>query len=167
MIIAVVGGDTSSSPSDVALAQAEAVGAEIARRGCMLICGGRGDVMEAACRGASQAGGTTIGVLSGSDRSQMNPYVEIPIVTGFGEARNLIITLSADAVIAIDGAYGTLSKIAHALNRGKPVVGMSTWMLSKDGREDPPIYRTEAPPEAVRWAVEAANSADANQVKHG
>ncbi len=167
MIIAVVGGDTSSAPADVALSQAEAVGCEIARRGCILICGGRGGVMEAACRGASEAGGMTIGILPGSDRSEMNEFVQIPIVTGAGEARNVIIALSADAIIAIDGEYGTLSEIAHALNRGKPVVGMSTWAISKDGHGDPPIYRTEDPSEAVDWAVEAASNADASKVKHG
>ena len=87
----------------------------------------------------------------------MNEYVQIPIVTGVGDARNVIIVSSADAVIAIDGEYGTLSEIAHALNRGKPIIGMSTWALSKEGREDPPIYRTEDPVEAVRWAIEAAS----------
>lgn len=160
MIIAVVGGDASSSPSDAALAQAEAVGAEIARRGCMLVCGGRGGVMEAACRGASEAGGVTIGVMPGRDRSGMNPYVQIPILTGLGEARNAIIPITADAVIAIDGEYGTLSEIAHALISGKPVVGLGTWHLSKDGVEDERVHRADEAVEAVRWAVEAARTSD-------
>ena len=111
--------------------------------------------MEAACRGASQAGGVTIGVLPGTDRSNANPYVQIPIVTAMGEARNMIITTTADAIIAIDGEYGTLSEIAHALNRGKPVVGILTWNLNKDGRDEVPIYRTDDAADAVRWAIEA------------
>ena len=158
MIIAVIGGNISLAPSATALSQAAAVGAEIARRGHILICGGLGGVMEAACRGASEAGGTTIGVLPGPDRGAMNPYVQIPIVTGMGDARNVIIALTADAVIAIGGAYGTLSEIAHALNNGKPVVGMGTWEVGRDGVEDPAIYRTEDPVEAVEWASEAAGA---------
>ena len=159
MIIAVVGGDASSGPSSTALTQAEAVGAEIARRGALLICGGRGGVMEAACRGAGEAGGITIGVLPGRDRAEMNPYVQIPIVTGMSEARNAIIALSADAVIAIDGEYGTLSEIALALAHGRPVAGIGTWSLSKDGAEAP-IYRTEDPVDAVRWAIAEVESRD-------
>jgi uncharacterized protein (TIGR00725 family) len=160
MIIAVVGGDSSSGPSEVALAQAEAVGAEIARCGCILICGGRGGIMEAACRGASEAGGLTIAVMPGRDRGGVNPFVQIPILTGLGEARNAIIPITADAVIAIDGEYGTLSEIAHALINGKPVVGLGTWHLSKNGVEDGRIHRTEDAVAAVRWAVEAAEAID-------
>jgi uncharacterized protein (TIGR00725 family) len=156
MIIAVVGGDSSSHPSEEALRKAEEAGAEIARRGCMLICGGRGGVMEAACRGASEAGGVTIGVLPGTDKSNVNPYVQIPIATAMGEARNVIITTTADAVIAIDEEYGTLSEIAHALNRDKPIAGIFTWDPHKYGRDEVPIYRTEDAADAVRWAVEAA-----------
>jgi uncharacterized protein (TIGR00725 family) len=160
MIIAVVGGDASSGPSTEALSQAEAAGAEIARRGAMLICGGRDGVMEAACRGASEASGLTIGVLPESNRADMNRHVQIPIVTGMGEARNAIIALTADAVIAIDGEYGTLTEIAHALRNGKPVAGIGTWHLSRDGSGDAPIYRTEDPADAVRWAIEAVESTD-------
>ncbi|MBI4570603.1 MAG: LOG family protein, partial [Chloroflexi bacterium] len=100
MMIAVIGGD-NAPPS--ALPQAEAVGRELARRGHVLICGGRGGVMEAACRGAREAGGHTIGVLPGPDRGDMNRYVEFPIVTNLGYARNAVVVLSADAVIAVDG----------------------------------------------------------------
>ena len=158
MIIAVVGGNLSSQPSPEALAKAEAVGAEIARLGHTLICGGQAGVMEAACRGASNAGGTTIGVLPGREREGMNPYVQIPISTGMGDARNTVIVLSADAVIAIAGAYGTLSEIALALNNGKPVAGISTWDISRNGEADAAIHRTEDPVEAVRWAVAAAEA---------
>jgi uncharacterized protein (TIGR00725 family) len=93
----------------------------------VLICGGLGGVMEAACRGAKQTGGTTVGILPGDDRSAANPYVDIVIPTGLGEARNAIVVRSADALIAIGGAYGTLSEIAFALKAGKRVVGLGTW----------------------------------------
>ncbi len=159
MIVAVVGGDPAP---EAALLQAEAVGREIAANGAVLICGGRGGVMEAACRGAQLAGGQTIGVLPGSDRSEANAYVSLPIVTGLGHARNLVIILSADAVIAVDGSYGTLSEIAFALTLNKPVVGLSTWTMSPGGDAAvPPILRTEDPAEAVRLALEAARSAHA------
>lgn len=141
------------------LQQAEAIGRELARNGCTLICGGLGGVMQAACRGASQAGGTTIGVLPGPDPAEANPFVQIPIATGMGEARNVIIALTAEAVIAVDGEYGTLSEIAHALRNGKPVVGVSTWAISNETIGDAPLYRTEDPAEAVRWAIEAASGA--------
>jgi len=154
VIIAVIGG---SQAGESALAQAEAVGRELAMRGCMLICGGHGGVMEAACRGASEAGGLTIGVLPEDDGSQANRYVQIPIVTGIGLARNRTIVLSADAVIAIDGGYGTLSEIAYALQAGKPVVGLGTWSISSNGVEDVAIRRVDDAVEAVRWAVEAAS----------
>ena len=156
MIIAVIGGD---SPPQEALAQAEAVGRELAQRGHTLICGGRGGVMEAACRGARQAGGHTIGVLPGPDRSDMNPYVEFPVVTNLGAARNAIVVLSADAVIAVDGSYGTLSEIALALVHGKPVVGLATWRVSDAaGVEDRAIVRVEDAAEAVERAIAAAKA---------
>ena len=153
MMIAVVGGE---DPSPDALVAAEHVGREVARQGCALICGGRGGVMEAACRGARSAGGHTIGVLPGVDRSEMNPYVEFPLVTGIGRARNLIVALSADAVIAIDGSYGTLSEIAYALQAGRPVVGLGTWSLSLGGEEDTVVQRAADPVQAVRLALDAA-----------
>jgi uncharacterized protein (TIGR00725 family) len=154
MIIAVIGGD---SPPPEALPLAEAVGRELAQRGHALICGGRGGVMEAACRGARQAGGHTIGVLPGPDRRDMNPHVEFPIVTNLGAARNAIVVLSADAVIAVDGSYGTLSEIALALVHGKPVVGLATWRISDaDGVEDERIVRVSDPVEAVEQAIAAA-----------
>jgi uncharacterized protein (TIGR00725 family) len=158
MIIAVIGGDPSP---DHALRQAEAAGREIALRGHMLICGGRGGVMEAACRGASQAGGLTIGVLPDSDRSQMNPYVQIPIVSGIGRARNLTIALTADALIAVDGGYGTLSEIAFALQHAKPVAGIGTWRIESDGPEAAPLFRTEDAVQAVEWAIAAAGDVSA------
>ena len=154
MIIAVIGGD---SPPPEGLPVAEAVGRELAQRGHVLICGGRGGVMEAACRGARMAGGHTIGVLPGPDRSDMNEHVEFPIITNLGVARNAIIVLSADAVVAVDGSYGTLSEIALALVHGKPVIGLGTWRISDAaGVEDERIVRVEDAAAAVERAVAAA-----------
>jgi uncharacterized protein (TIGR00725 family) len=154
MMIAVIGGD--SAPQSV-LPLAEDAGREIARRGHVLVCGGRGGVMEAACRGAREAGGHTIGILPGFDRSDANAYVEFPIVTNLGAGRNAVVALSADALIAIDGSYGTLSEIALALVYGKPVVGLRSWHISDDaGREDESIVRAGSPAEAVELAVAAA-----------
>ena len=116
--------------------------------------------MEAACRGARQAGGHTIGILPGSTPRDANPYVEFPIATGLGFARNAIIVLSADALIAVDGSYGTLSEIALALTHGKPVVGLATWHLSDGaGVEDENIVRVAEPVEAVERAIAAAEAA--------
>ncbi len=158
MMIAVIGGESASGEM---LAEAEAVGREVARRGHTLICGGRGGVMEAACRGAREAGGHTIGVLPGPDRHDANRYVEFPIVTNLGSARNLVIVLTADAVIAVGhGGYGTLSEIALACVHGKPVVGLGTWRLSDDaGLEDQRIVRASDPADAVDRAVAAAEGA--------
>jgi uncharacterized protein (TIGR00725 family) len=150
-MIAVIGGDRCSAEER---AQAEAVGRELAARGAVLICGGRGGVMEAACRGALQAGGLTIGVLPGDDRSQANPYVAVPIVTDIGEARNAIIVNSAQGVIAVGGEYGTLSEIALALRRGLPVAGLGTWELARAGQAADVLYRADSPEEAVGWVLE-------------
>lgn len=107
--------------------QAEELGRLIASEGWTLICGGRGGVMEAACKGALQAGGVTIGVLPDSSEAKANPYLTHLILTGMGEGRNVIIVHSSDALIAIDGKYGTLSEIALALARRKKVVGIGSW----------------------------------------
>ncbi|MBO8127679.1 MAG: TIGR00725 family protein [Peptococcaceae bacterium] len=105
------------------------VGRGIAARGAVLICGGRGGVMEAAARGAREAGGVVIGILPGRDRSEGNPYLSFSIATGLGEARNAVIARACDALIAVSGGYGTLSEIGLALKMGKPVVGLHTWRL--------------------------------------
>ena len=148
--IAVIGGG-ECSPKVTALA--EEVGREIARAGAVLVCGGLGGVMEAACRGASEEGGLTIGILPGDNRRAANPYVEIPIVTGIGYARNVAVVKSAQAVIAIDGSYGTLSEISYALQSDLPVIGLNTWSLSIDCREDDSIIRADGPKEAVDTAL--------------
>jgi len=162
MLISVVGGD--AAPPEV-LAQAEELGRELARRGCTVVCGGRGGVMEAVCRGARAEGGHTIGILPGVDRGDANSYVEFPILTGMGYARNVAVVLSGEAVIAVDGSYGTLSEIAHALNHGRPVIGLHTWSFSPErvaasdsngGAGDQAIIRASNPQDAVEKAMAAA-----------
>jgi hypothetical protein len=122
--IGVLGGNVA--PTTI-LKEAEEVGRLIAEKGAVLVCGGRGGVMEAACRGARAAGGLTVGILPGDDPREANPYIDIPIVTGMGIARNALVVKSSDGLIAIDGKYGTLSEIAFALQLGIPVVGLHTW----------------------------------------
>jgi uncharacterized protein (TIGR00725 family) len=99
----------------------------------VVVCGGLGGAMEAACRGASEAGGTTVGILPGSDRAAANRYVDVAIPTGLGEARNVLVVRAADALVAVGGGYGTLSEIALALKAGKRVVGLGSWGI--DGVE--------------------------------
>ena len=125
---------------------AEEVGRLLARRGAVVVCGGLGGVMEAACRGASREGGTTVGVLPGLDRGAANPFVSVAVATGLGEARNALVVRAADALIAVGGAYGTLSEIALALKAGKPVIGLGTWEI--DG-----VERVEGPEAAVNMAL--------------
>lgn len=127
--------------------QAEAVGRGIALRGHILACGGLGGVMQAAARGAKEAGGVTIGILPGNSKDEANAYIDIPIVTGLGEARNLILVKTADAVIALTGEFGTLSEIALALKIGKPVVGLNTWRVSER------MMQAQDPDEAVELAI--------------
>ncbi len=109
------------------LKEAEEVGRRIAERGAVLVCGGLTGVMEHASKGAKSAGGTTVGILPHEKTGSENPYIDIPIATGMGIGRNVIITRTADAFIAVGGAYGTLSEIAFALQMGKPVVGIKSW----------------------------------------
>jgi len=148
-IIAVIG---SGQATEAEIKLAEETGKEIARRGGILICGGLGGVMEAACRGAGVENGLTIGVLPGDDRQTANRFVNIPIVTGMGEARNVIIVKSAGAVIAIGGGYGTLSEIGHALQNGIPVISVQTWKICRDNKPDNSIIYVGSPAEAVKLA---------------
>ena len=126
---------------------ADAVGRGIADAGAVLVCGGIGGVMEAACRGAKAAGGTTVGILPGPDRSGANEYVDIAIATGIGEARNLAIIRTSDVLIAVGGSYGTLSEIGFALKMGKRVIGLKTWEIKG-------IVPAASAEEAVRLAAE-------------
>jgi len=155
-LIGVIGG-SSATTEEAALA--EAVGRALAESGAALICGGRGGVMEAACRGAREVGGLTIGILPGADRSEANPYVALAIPTGIGYARNAIITRAAEAVIAIAGSFGTLSEIAYSLDFGTPVVGLRTWKVEREGHPAAPIVYTDDPQEAVKEALALAREA--------
>lgn len=149
-IIAVCGAGVCDAPT---AALAEEVGRRIAEAGALLVCGGLGGVMEAACRGAAAAGGLTIGILPGSDPAAANPFVHIPIATGIGEARNLVIVKTASVVIAISGEYGTLSEIALARKSGRPVVGLQTWSLGNDVNGQPHVIPVRTPAEAVAQAL--------------
>jgi uncharacterized protein (TIGR00725 family) len=127
---------------------AHEVGKGIASNGWITITGGLGGVMEAACRGAKQAGGLTVGILPGYTREDANPFVDIPVVTAMSHARNAIIAYSADILIAVSGSYGTLSEIAIALKLGKPVVGIKTWDTVEG------VIMVDSPEEAVQSARE-------------
>ena len=153
--IAVIGGNQCSAEE---AKLAEEVGRELARRGAAVVCGGLGGVMEAACKGASSEGGVTIGILPGESRRAANPYVQVPVVTGIGYARNVAVVKSAQAVIAIDGSYGTLSEIGHALQSGIPVIGLNTWSLSRKGQPDNSIIPAQNPAEAVDKALSLARN---------
>lgn len=153
LIIAVIGGSDPSAEDREAAYQ---VGRELALRGVIVLCGGLEGVMEAVCKGAKEAGGTTVGILPGDNPRDANPYVDIPISTGIGYARNAIVAKAGQAIIAIDGAYGTLSEIGHALADGSPVVGLDTWAFSAHGKEDSAIHRVTHPTAAVEKAIALA-----------
>jgi uncharacterized protein (TIGR00725 family) len=153
-IIAVCG--AGQCGSDLA-AMAEAVGRGIAAAGAVLICGGLGGVM-AACRGARAAGGVTIGILPGADIGAANPDVLIPIATGMGEARNVIIVRTAAVVIAVGGEYGTLSEIALARKIGRAVIGLRTWDLGHDAASRPHVEAVDTPEAAVAAALARCKS---------
>jgi uncharacterized protein (TIGR00725 family) len=144
--VAVVG---ASRPTDAQAEAAERVGAELGRAGAIVINGGGSGVMAAASKGATEAGGTVLGILPGTDRSAANPWVGIALPTGLGELRNGLIVRAADVVLAIGGAYGTLSEIALALATGVPVIGYDTWTI-------PGAEVADSPGQAVTMALERA-----------
>jgi uncharacterized protein (TIGR00725 family) len=157
MIISVIGSSRPTTQEHIDLA--EAVGQELAKRGIMVVCGGLTGIMEAVCRGAKSAGGTTIGILPGHTASNANKYVDIPIVTGMGYSRNVIVVHSGSAVIAIGGAYGTLSEIGHALSESIPVISLKSWPLSLNGDGqaiDGDMIQASDPVDAVDKALAAA-----------
>lgn len=123
MRVSVIGGSTVERET---YEQARELGRLLASEGHEIICGGLGGVMEAVCRGADEHDGATVGILPGEDREAANPYVETPIATGMGNARNALVVLNGDAAVAIDGNTGTLSEIALALDYGRPVFGIDT-----------------------------------------
>ena len=140
-----------SGPGDAddrSLAEAEETGRLLAEAGAILLCGGLGGVMEAACRGATAAGGITIGLLPGTDPADANRFVSIPLATGLGEMRNALLVRCADAVIGIGGSAGTLSEIALAVRTGKPVIWLHGWRIPELG-----VETAEEPAAAVAHAL--------------
>jgi hypothetical protein len=155
--IAVIGGGDGASVEVLELAHQ--VGLEIGAHGATLICGGRGGVMEASARGASERGAHTIGVLPGYEHGAANPYIEFVIATGMGEARNAVVIGSADAVIALAGEGGTLSEIGFALKLGRPLVALRAWPQIEG------IEHADEPEAAVGEALRMARLAAARQVR--
>jgi uncharacterized protein (TIGR00725 family) len=141
---------------DEILRDAEEVGRRIAEAGAVLVCGGRTGVMEAASKGASEAGGTVVGVLPTVSTEEANPYVTHVVATGIGEARNLAVVASGAAVIAVGGEWGTLSEIAYARKLGRPVVAIQSWALRNRSGTDLGIVEAESPEQAVEAALSAA-----------
>lgn len=141
MNIAVVGGHKCTKEI---YRIAQEVGKLIAEAGWILVCGGKTGVMEAACKGAKEADGLTVGILPGSEADEANKYVDVKLPTGLGYARNFLVVRAADAIIAIDGEYGTLSEIAFAFNDPRPIVGIDTWDIEG-------IKKVNTPQEAVSY----------------
>lgn len=133
---------------------AEEIGRLIARAGAVLVCGGLGGVMEAACRGAREEGGVTIGILPGLDREDANPYIDHAICTGVGHARNLAVAASGDAVIAVGGEFGTLSEIGLARKAGRRVVLLGSWEISNNGNPPEGVLAAASPVQALLLALE-------------
>ncbi|HEX6256274.1 MAG TPA: TIGR00725 family protein [Euzebyales bacterium] len=148
LTVAVIGAGRSEPATD---ATAEEVGSRLAQAGVVVVCGGLGGVMAAACRGARAAGGRTVGILPGTTAREANPWVDLALPTGLGEARNVLVVRAGSAVIAVGGGFGTLSELAFARKLDVPVVGLDTWRLPDDG-----IVHVDAPEEAVREALAAA-----------
>jgi uncharacterized protein (TIGR00725 family) len=146
---------------------AYAVGKEIARRGHVLVCGGLGGVMEAASHGARDAGGVAVGILPGADRSRANEWLSVSIPTDMGHARNAIIALSGDALIAICGGYGTLSEIAFGLKMGKPVIGLESWDLGERLQESAQIVSAKNPRDAVDLAEKLGSTPPPHRADSG
>ena len=144
--VAVIG---PSVATDQEVAHAEAIGRLLAAEGAVVVCGGLGGVMEAVSRGATSAGGTVLGILPGADRSEANEHVTVVLTTGMGEMRNTLVVRAADVLIAVGGAYGTLSEIAFALRTGVPVIGIDSWDLDD-------VIDAPDPEGAVALALELA-----------
>lgn len=153
--VAVVG-PSAGTPAELALG--EAVGRLVGEAGAVLVCGGMGGVMEAAAGGCVAAGGKTLGILPTASRLEGNPYLTLAVATGMGEARNAIVVRTADVVIAVHGEFGTLSEIALALKMGKPVVGLGTWELVREGVPVDAILRATGAEDAVAKALQLAAS---------
>jgi uncharacterized protein (TIGR00725 family) len=154
--VAVVGAGRATADEEQA---AEEVGRRLAVAGAVVVCGGLGGVMEAACRGAKASGGTTVGILPGTSRADANPFVDVAIPTGLGELRNGLVVRATDALVAVGGEFGTLSEIALALKGRKPVVALGGWELARDGEPVDAIERAATPEDAVALALAACERA--------
>jgi uncharacterized protein (TIGR00725 family) len=150
-VISVIGSGTASREQS---ATAREVGRLLAEEGYTVVCGGMGGVMEAVCRGAREAGGLTVGILPGTRAEEANPYVDIPIVTGLGDARNVIVATSGRVVVAVGGRLGTLTEIGHALKHHIPVIGLDTWDLEVTRMPGMNVFRVETPAEALEKVKE-------------
>lgn len=150
--VAVVGPGDPDDPS--LLDAARKVGAALAREDAVVVCGGLGGVMEAACQGAKEAGGSTLGLLGGDDRRAANPYVDLAVPTGLGEARNALVVRSADVVVAVGGGWGTLSEVALAMRTGVPVVMLTGWAIhDMNGKRVDGVLLVDDAEEAARVAL--------------
>ncbi len=149
--VAVVGGNEATADERE---NAYEVGRLLAEAGVAVVCGGRGGVMEAACRGAREAGGLTVGILPGMDADDGNSFLSVALPTGLGEARNALVVLAGEAVIAIGGGFGTLSEIGLALNAGRRVLGLGTWQAIAPSGAATGVEPVATPAEAVERALE-------------
>lgn len=157
-MVAVIGdGDPRGPDARRVLEWAEEVGTLLARGGAIVVTGGMGGVMRAASRGAAGVGGLTVGILPGDDPAEANEFIGLPVATGLGVARNLVVVTSADAVVAIGGRHGTLSEIGLALRMGRQVVGLGSWRVESDRAVGGPrIHRARDPREAAQLALRMA-----------
>lgn len=156
-VIGVIGGGTTASAEGLALA--EEVGFLIARADAILLGGGLNGVMQASAKGAKRGGGLTVGILPSGNKGDANPFIDLPIATAMSTARNLLIVRTADALIAVNGSYGTLSELAHAFDLGKTVFGLRTWPLEKVGVDGSRFVPVDTPREAVDRALAYAKAA--------
>ena len=164
MYISIVG---HSSCDEQKTQLAYRVGKAIAGRGHLLVCGGLGGVMEAAAHGAHDGGGLSVGILPGADRSHANRWLSVALPTDMGHARNAIVALAGDAIIAICGGYGTLSEIAFGLKMGKPVIGLESWDLGDCPQERARMIQAETPEEAVDLAEKLGWKGPSHQADRG
>jgi len=157
-MVAVIGdGDPRGPDAHRVLEWAEEVGALLARGGASVVTGGLGGVMRAAARGATAAGGMTVGILPGDDPSEANEFIQLPLATGLGVVRNLVVVTSADAVVAVGGRHGTLSEIGLALRMGRQVVALGSWRVeSERAVGGPRVHRARDPREAAQLALRMA-----------
>ncbi len=157
IILGVIGGGTTASAEGLRLA--EETGYLVARADAVLVCGGLNGVMAAAAKGAKRGGGLTLGILPTGNKADANEYIDLPVATSMSTARNLIIVRTADALIAINGSYGTLSEMAHAFDLGKPVFALRTWPMEKAGVDRKLFIPVDTPREAVEKALAYAKKA--------